>query len=182
MIHYGEEFKRFVDLLGLCELLLETVPQVFLQDVATYRFCADYIRIPSSHQTIAIVASQFVLTYNFARISIPSKLRKNQKEPCFNMIKKILWIFNLNFIIYLLSSTVVELSVMYLKKYFSFHVSFMILNVVVISVCIFTYSIPKHCFEKKHQAKVKCLMISFIFILEFLCIVLDTVIIFTEQV
>ena len=90
LVQYGTEFKRFNEMAGICELILETFPQYFIQGYFILYY-AD-IRKPKTFQFFSFVKSNLMIYFQLLRISQLKQIWREIKQGSLsNVSKKVIW-------------------------------------------------------------------------------------------
>ena len=71
LFHYGEEFQRFIGLLGNCEMLMETFLQWILQ-VYLSEFHFATLRAKNLTQVVSLFKSHIVVLLQLTKTVVPS--------------------------------------------------------------------------------------------------------------
>ena len=150
LVHIGEEFRKLSDLIGFCEVAVESTLQVALQIVVlSVVFTGRRIPSPAIYRSIATSITMIMFAVTKALMS--QQISHDKKKSKLKQIKQLVWIVCLNIIIFTTNSvqwtsfiyTFITYGKEYNHKSPSDQKMFLIINIIqitlTVAMCIFMF-------------------------------------------
>lgn len=94
-MHYADEWVRFSNLVGFCEIPMEAFFQLLLQVFISHVYYFS-IRPISLIQELSIMSSFFFIIYRMTNFLMPKILRRNSQEHIWTVVQRAMWPVILN--------------------------------------------------------------------------------------
>ena len=161
VLHYGEEFRRLNELIGFCEMIMETWLQLTFQ-IWIENVYYMLTRQNSAHTVLFFLKAYIMISFHLTKTLMPPAAGSKNNQ-IISRIKAFWWALTLSLLImFCVGWDFCRFNLLFAYRPLSVFLYCTIPFLLYLSFCaIFLY---KNCFNRSKQTKLKCLLASIFFL------------------